>query len=95
MDAQTIRQTLEHHKLALFQKYPLRSMALFGSYATGSANENSDVDILVDFLQPVGFEVVDLAIELETLLQKKVDLTTVKALKPALWEFVEPQLQYV
>lgn len=95
MDAQTIRLTLEQHKRALFQKYPLRSMALFGSYATGTATEASDVDILVDFMQPVGFEIVDLAIELEAMLHKRVDLTTVNALKPALWEFVEPQLQYV
>lgn len=90
-----IRLTLEQHKLALFQKYPLRSIALFGSYATGTATETSDIDILVDFEQPVGLEVVDLAIELEELLHKRVDLTTRNALKPALWEFVKPQLQYV
>lgn len=95
MNAHTIHLTLAKHKQRLFSNYPLRSMALFGSYASGTATEFSDIDILVDFNEPVGFEIVDLAIELESLLERKVDLTTVKALKPALWAFVEPQLQYV
>jgi predicted nucleotidyltransferase len=30
--------------------YPVRKVFLFGSYATGSADETSDVDVLVEFL---------------------------------------------
>ena len=30
-------------------KYPIKSVSLFGSYADGNANEDSDVDLLVEF----------------------------------------------
>lgn len=30
--------------------YPVKSVRLFGSYADGSADENSDVDVMVEFL---------------------------------------------
>ncbi|WP_083421941.1 nucleotidyltransferase family protein [Arsenicibacter rosenii] len=69
--------------------------ALFGSYADGTATANSDIDILVEFNQPVGFEFIDLAIELEDILQKRVDLVTRQAIKPKLMPFIMSQLQYV
>ena len=95
MDAQQIRQALLAHKAQLFTKYPLSSIALFGSYADGTATANSDIDILVEFNQPVGFEFIDLAIELEDILQKRVDLVTRQAIKPKLMPFIMSQLQYV
>ncbi|WP_128545777.1 nucleotidyltransferase family protein [Larkinella soli] len=95
MNAEAIKEILKANKEALFQRYPLKTMALFGSYADGTATEESDVDIMVEFSQPVGFEVVDLAIELEELLHKRVDLITRKAIKPSLMSFVSRQLQYV
>lgn len=70
-------------------------MALFGSYADGTATEDSDVDIMVEFNRPVGFEFIDLSIELENLLQKPVDLVTRQAVKPKLMPYITPQLQYV
>ena len=36
----------------LIAKYPIRKISLFGSYAQGTANENSDIDFLVEFLSP-------------------------------------------
>lgn len=95
MDAEHIKTLLKANKERLFVDYPLASLALFGSYADGTATENSDVDILVEFKQPVGFEFIDLSIELESLLQKPVDLVTRKAIKPALMPYVTQQLFYV
>jgi len=70
-------------------------MALFGSYADGTATDNSDIDIMVEFNQPVGFEFIDLSIELEALLQKRVDLVTKQAISPKLMPYISRQLQYV
>lgn len=70
-------------------------MALFGSYADGTATESSDVDIMVEFSQPVGFEFIDLAVDLENLLQKRVDLVTRQAINPRLMSYISSQLQYV
>ncbi len=95
MNAQQIRQILTANKDRLFVTYPLTSMALFGSYADGTATETSDIDIMVEFSQPVGFEFIDLSIELERLLCMRVDIVTRKAVKPGLMSFIQPQLQYV
>ena len=95
MDGAHIKQLLKANKEHLFTAYPLASLALFGSYADGTATDDSDVDILVEFKQPVGFEFIDLSIELENLLQKPVDLVTRQAIKPKLIPFITHQLQYV
>ena len=34
------------------QEYPLRKVELFGSYASGQNTPQSDVDLLVEFIQP-------------------------------------------
>jgi len=95
MDAQQIKQILRANKEQLFVAYPLISMALFGSYSDGTATEHSDVDIMVEFSEPVGFEFIELSIELEKLLDKRVDIVTLNAVKPELMRFIQPQLQYV
>lgn len=70
-------------------------MALFGSYARNEAEGKSDVDIMVEFSSPVGFEFVDLAIELENILHKKVDLVSKKGIKPDMLPYIEKDLIYV
>nr|NIQ07596.1 nucleotidyltransferase [Candidatus Korarchaeota archaeon]NIU85243.1 nucleotidyltransferase [Candidatus Thorarchaeota archaeon]NIW15326.1 nucleotidyltransferase [Candidatus Thorarchaeota archaeon]NIW53291.1 nucleotidyltransferase [Candidatus Korarchaeota archaeon] len=54
----------------------------------------SDVDILVKFSEPIGWEVVDLKEYLESLLGKSVDLVTVNALKPQLKEKILAEVEY-
>ena len=66
----------------LKEKYKVRTIGVFGSYAKNSYTESSDVDILVDFEQtPDLFEFIRLKNELASLLQKRVDLVTRKALR--------------
>src|SRR6202022_3096502 len=38
----------------LQQRWPIRSLALFGSVARGDASAASDIDLLVEFERPVG-----------------------------------------
>jgi uncharacterized protein len=65
----------------------VRSLCLFGSTARGESVESSDVDLLVEFLRPVGlFAFVRLQRRLEELIGSRVDLVTPDALKPALRE---------
>jgi hypothetical protein len=56
------------------QKYNIKEISIIGSYARGEQTEESDLDIMVDFKEPIGWEVVDLRDELEELLGIKVDL---------------------
>ena len=50
--------------------------ALFGSFARGEANEESDIDLLVRFAKPIGWAFYGIADEVEKALGRKVDLAT-------------------
>lgn len=41
--------TIEQAVRKIAVQYPIKSVALFGSYATGQANAKSDVDVIVEF----------------------------------------------
>ncbi len=70
-------------------------MAVFGSVSRGENNENSDVDILVDFSQPIGIGFIDLADELENILKQRIDLVSRNAIKPKYFEQIKNDLRYV
>ncbi len=88
-------QILQQHKEALFRKYPLKSMALFGSYSRGEETSESDVDLLVELNGPIGIRFLDLNYEIENLLHKKVDLVSKRGVKPLYLASIEPDLIYV
>ncbi|MCW5924229.1 MAG: nucleotidyltransferase family protein [Saprospiraceae bacterium] len=78
-----------------FSKYPLKNMAIFGSVSRGDNRPDSDVDIMVEFTEPVGMDFLRLADELETLLGCKVDLVTRRGVKDRYFKHIEPDLKYV
>lgn len=83
-----IRLLRKEHKV-LTERYHVASLALFGSVARDEARPDSDVDILVEFSQPVGlFLFIELQQELEKLLGCKVDLGTPRSLKSRIKEQV-------
>ena len=90
-----IRGILATHKKAYAEKYKVKNLGIFGSYSRGKESKSSDVDILVEFSEPIGLEFVDFAEELEALLGMKVDLVSKGAVKPRLLEYVEKDLVYV
>lgn len=81
----------EQHAL-LSRRYPIHRMALFGSWARGEAREDSDVDVLVEVDPSIGLRFVELGDELERALGRRVDLVSRRAIKPSLWERIEPEL---
>jgi predicted nucleotidyltransferase len=72
----------------------VEKIGVFGSYLRNEQTELSDIDILVEFKKPVGFEFLDLKEYLETLFQKPVDLVTTKALKPIIKESIMNEVQF-
>ncbi len=83
-------------KLALVKaKYQLKSMALFGSVLREDFREDSDIDILVDFQSDDFVLFLQLADELEEMLNHKVDLVTSRSLKPRQLDYIQNQLIYV
>lgn len=65
-----------------FSKQPVLKAYLFGSYVRGDENENSDIDLLVelDYSQPIGLEFIQMQIDLQNLLSKKVDLVSARGI---------------
>ena len=64
---------------------------MFGSYARNNADENSDVDILVelDHSTPIGMQFFTYADELQNLLQKKVDIVSDAGLSKYVKPFID------
>jgi len=86
MDNKDLKKKLRKLKPILEKNYKVKSIGLFGSFARNEANEDSDIDILVEFSENIGWEFIDLKKFLEENLDREVDLVTIEALKPELKE---------
>ncbi|MBT3244433.1 MAG: nucleotidyltransferase family protein [Bacteroidetes bacterium] len=94
-DKMKIALILKENKIRLAKKYNLTSIGIFGSFAREDFNENSDIDILVDYEKPMGIEFIDLANELEILLKRSVDLVSRNGVKPKYFIEIQKDLFYV
>lgn len=84
-----ILETLRGALPDLRRRWPIRSLALFGSIVRGEAGSDSDLDVLVDFEQPIGLSAfISLEAALVELTGRRVDLVTRAALKEHIGERV-------
>jgi hypothetical protein len=92
-----IEEILDSVKDLLKEKYTVKSLAIFGSFARGEQKEESDIDILVEFNKPIGLAFIELGDFLSEVLGVKVDLVTAEMVRknPLLKENVERDLHYV
>lgn len=96
IDTEHIISILRKARPSLQKSYGFTSLALFGSYSRNTAiHGQSDVDVMVEFSEPIGIRFIDLADELEQILNQKVDLVSRKGIKPKYFEVIEPDLIYV
>jgi predicted nucleotidyltransferase len=86
---------LKKAKDELAKKYPIASLALFGSYSREDYTQDSDVDILVEIDGRIGSKFIDLAFDLEDVIGKKVDLVSRNGIKPRYFNFIKSDLIYV
>ena len=89
-----IEEILKRYKPFLREEFKVKKIGVFGSYARGDESEESDVDILVEFYEQIGWEFIDLQEFLEEILGKKVDLVTIKALRPQLKDKILEEVVY-
>lgn len=70
-----------------FSDKPVKKVFLFGSFARGEADENSDVDLLIDwdYTQHIGLNYIAWLFEIKDLLRKEVDFVS--------WEFISPLIE--
>jgi uncharacterized protein len=92
-DTATVRARLASLLPVLSDRYGVRSIALFGSYARGEQTEASDIDLLVEFSKtPDLYAMGELVLDLEEWLALRVDLFTRSTLKPRMLRHVDEDL---
>ncbi|PIY71859.1 hypothetical protein COY87_03950 [Candidatus Roizmanbacteria bacterium CG_4_10_14_0_8_um_filter_33_9] len=74
--------------VSILQKYHIKKAAFFGSYARGDFDEKSDIDILFQPPDDMGIGVVSLKRDLESALEKKVDLVSYNGISKYLKEYI-------
>jgi predicted nucleotidyltransferase len=79
-----VLQILRKELPYLREKYGVEKLAIYGSFAKGAQTKKSDVDILVQLVNPLGLKFVELAYHLEKVLGRKVDLATFETLHRSL-----------
>ncbi len=87
-----ILAVLAKQKPELVRRFPLRRLALFGSYARGDQHAKSDVDVLVEVDPSIGLEFVSLADAIEEALGLPTDVVSRGAVSPRGWKVIEPEL---
>ena len=84
-----IKAILKEHNEFFENNYSVKNFLLFGSYAKNQQTPESDIDLLVNFKQPIDFfEFIDLQDYIANLFNKKIDLGTIGSLK----EFVKDKI---
>jgi len=90
-----IENKLRELKPVLHTIYFVDKIGYFGSYSRNEQNKESDIDILVSFINPLGWEFFDLQELLQKELKLKVDLISEKALKKQLRQIILDSVKYV
>lgn len=82
-------QAIKRKIVPILKRQGVTKAALFGSIARGEVKDNSDVDLLIN-LSPKKtlFDLVNLKLELEKELGKKVDLVEYAAIRPLLKDVI-------
>lgn len=80
-----------------FADKPVLRAYIFGSYARGDANEQSDIDLLIDwdYSQQIGWGYVSAWRELKEKLNKEVDFVSAKWIHTSLQEKINRDKQLV
>lgn len=88
-----IIQNIDKHKIQEYlRNQPVNKAFLFGSHSRNEANENSDVDILIEFENNVDlFQFISIKLQLEKLLNQKIDLVSANGISPRIKPYIDKE----
>ncbi len=72
---------MDEQRAYLHTEFGVEKIGLFGPYAQGTARDDSDIDLVIEFSRPIGFRFMELAEYLEKLLGAPVDILTPEGVK--------------
>ncbi len=95
LNRDTILAILRQQEDVLRARHKVRAIGLFGSYVRGQQMARSDVDLLVEFSEPVSLiEFLRLEYYLTEIIGHKVDLVAKTALRPSIGERILDEVAY-
>lgn len=95
MDTKEIMLKLKRIKPQLYSEFGVKSICLFGSFADGTYTDASDIDLLVEFEHPVGWQFFKLENYLEKTFNRKIDLVTANAIKEHIKPYILNNIKYI
>ena len=94
LNSEKIIAMLNENLRFIRDKFSVEKIGLFGSFLSGMAGSNSDIDIIVRFKETSFDNYMDLKLYLEELFGRKVDLVIDRTLRPSL-RYVKKEAIYV
>lgn len=76
MNKEKVIKILKKELPYLRNEYYVKKVGLFGSFAKGKQQSRSDIDIVIEFKNPIGLKFVELAEYIENVLNRDVDILT-------------------
>lgn len=85
-----VLETLREHRATLAERFGVTSISLFGSVARDQAKDSSDIDVLVEFESPPGWQnYFGAQVFLEDVLGCPVDMMTLSEVRREVRPYVE------
>jgi hypothetical protein len=92
----TIKKIIHDHKEILRNRYNICQIGVFGSYVRGDTHSGSDVDVLVEFSQPISLiKLVSLENYLSDIIGIKVDVVPKENIRRELKDTILREAVYV
>ena len=90
------RQQIIQQIQTYFAGKQVRRVSLFGSFARNEFDAVSDVDLLLEVDEPIGYlKIIEYKLALEEALQRKVDLLTPAGISPKIRPYIQKELQLI
>ena len=93
-DKGEVLRVIREKQPELTGRFTVRRIGVFGSFARGGADPESDVDILVELAEPTFDHYMDLKFYLEKVLDRPVDLVMADTVKPRLRAIIAKEVVY-
>ena len=91
-----IKKILRENETILTDRFKVKEIGIFGSYLREEQKKRSDLDILVEFEEPISLlEFVALERHLSELTGVQVDLVMKTALKPRIGKRILEEVSYI
>ncbi|MDA8088983.1 MAG: nucleotidyltransferase family protein [Nitrospiraceae bacterium] len=95
-ELEKIKDILNKHRDELREKYKLAEIGIFGSYIRGEQKKESDLDVLVEFSEPVSLlALIGAENYISDLIGRKVDLVPREDIRPELKQVILDEVVYI